>query len=89
MNLAVLAVILAACWYFRSVLAILTIIIILLAQLIDNLVYQPLIYSTSIKSTPLEIFIGLEGLEGGCQKNRQEKDSFHDRGLLFLFSSVG
>jgi predicted PurR-regulated permease PerM len=29
----------------------------LFAQLIDNFVYQPLIYSTSIKSTPLEIFI--------------------------------
>ena len=29
------------------------------AQLIDNFVYQPLIYSTSIKSTPLEIFIVL------------------------------
>lgn len=69
--------------------ALIVLAVMLLAQLIDNLVYQPLIYSTSIKSTPLEIFIGLEGLEGGCQKNRQEKDSFHDRGLLFLFSSVG
>ena len=29
------------------------------AQLIDHFVYQPLIYSTSIKSTPLEIFIVL------------------------------
>lgn len=28
-------------------------------QLVDNFVYQPLIYSTSIKSTPLEIFIVL------------------------------
>lgn len=28
-------------------------------QLIDNFLYQPLIYSTSIKSTPLEIFIVL------------------------------
>ena len=31
-------------------------------QLVDNFVYQPLIYSTSIKSTPLEIFILLCGL---------------------------
>ena len=31
--------------------------VMMLAQLIDNFVYQPLIYSTSIKSTPLEIFI--------------------------------
>ena len=29
------------------------------AQLIDNFIYQPLIYSTSIRSTPLEIFIVL------------------------------
>ena len=28
-------------------------------QLVDNFLYQPLIYSTSIKSTPLEIFIVL------------------------------
>lgn len=33
--------------------------VMLLAQLVDNFVYQPLIYSTSIKSTPLEIFIVL------------------------------
>lgn len=33
--------------------------IMLSAQLIDNFVYQPLIYSTSIKSSPLEIFIVL------------------------------
>jgi predicted PurR-regulated permease PerM len=33
--------------------------VMMLAQLIDNFVYQPLIYSTSIKSTPLEIFIVL------------------------------
>ena len=31
--------------------------VMLVAQLIDNFIYQPLIYSTSIKSTPLEIFI--------------------------------
>ena len=29
------------------------------AQLIDNFIYQPLIYSTSIKASPLEIFIVL------------------------------
>jgi len=29
----------------------------LFTQLVDNFVFQPLIYSTSIKSTPLEIFI--------------------------------
>ena len=29
----------------------------LAAQLVDNFVYQPLIYSTSIKASPLEIFI--------------------------------
>jgi predicted PurR-regulated permease PerM len=28
-------------------------------QLIDNILYQPLIYSTSIKAKPLEIFIVL------------------------------
>jgi len=33
--------------------------IMLTAQLIDNFVYQPLIYSTSIKAHPLEIFIVL------------------------------
>ena len=33
--------------------------VMMLAQLIDNFVYQPLICSTSIKSTPLEIFIVL------------------------------
>ena len=31
--------------------------IMLVVQLIDNFVLQPLIYSTSIQSTPLEIFI--------------------------------
>ena len=29
----------------------------LTAQLIDNFIYQPVIYSTSIKAHPLEIFI--------------------------------
>lgn len=33
--------------------------IMMVTQLVDNFVYQPLIYSTSIKSTPLEIFIVL------------------------------
>ena len=31
----------------------------LAAQLIDNFIYQPVIYSTSIKAHPLEIFIVL------------------------------
>ena len=42
-------------WIFASIL----IAILGFAQLVDNFVYQPLIYSTSIKSTPLEIFIVL------------------------------
>ena len=33
--------------------------VMLFAQLIDNFVYQPLIYSTSIKARPLEIFLVL------------------------------
>ena len=39
--------------------ALIVLAIMLGAQLIDNFIYQPLIYSTSIKSTPLEIFIVL------------------------------
>ena len=39
--------------------ALIVLAIMLAAQFIDNFVYQPLIYSTSIKSTPLEIFIVL------------------------------
>lgn len=39
--------------------ALIVLAVMLGAQLIDNFVYQPLIYSTSIKSTPLEIFIVL------------------------------
>ena len=39
--------------------AIIVLAIMLFTQLIDNFVYQPLIYSTSIKSSPLEIFIVL------------------------------
>ena len=39
--------------------ALIVLAVMLFAQLIDNFVYQPLIYSTSIKSTPLEIFIVL------------------------------
>lgn len=42
-------------WAFTIIL----IAIFCFTQLIDNMVYQPLIYSTSIKSTPLEIFIVL------------------------------
>jgi len=41
------------------VFAFIVLAVMLTAQLIDNFVYQPLIYSTSIKSTPLEIFIVL------------------------------
>lgn len=39
--------------------ALIVLAVMLGAQLIDNFVYQPLIYSSSIKSTPLEIFIVL------------------------------
>ena len=39
--------------------ALIVLAVMLFAQLIDNVVYQPLIYSTSIKATPLEIFIVL------------------------------
>lgn len=42
-------------WVFTVIL----IAIFCFTQLIDNFVYQPLIYSTSIKSKPLEIFIVL------------------------------
>jgi len=42
-------------WVF----ALIILAIMLTAQLIDNFVYQPLIYSTSIKAHPLEIFIVL------------------------------
>ena len=42
-------------WIF----ALIILAIMLAAQLIDNLIYQPLIYSTSIKAHPLEIFIVL------------------------------
>lgn len=42
-------------WVF----ALIIIIIMSAAQLIDNFIYQPLIYSTSIKAHPLEIFIVL------------------------------
>ena len=40
-------------WVF----ALIVLAIMLTAQLVDNFVYQPLIYSTSIQATPLEIFI--------------------------------
>ena len=39
--------------------AIIVFALMLTAQLVDNFVYQPLIYSTSIKAHPLEIFIVL------------------------------
>lgn len=39
--------------------ALIVLAIMLAAQLIDNFIYQPVIYSTSIKATPLEIFIVL------------------------------
>lgn len=42
-------------WVF----ALIVLAVMLAAQLVDNFVYQPIIYSTSIKSTPLEIFIVL------------------------------
>ncbi len=42
-------------WIF----ALIILIIMVAAQLIDNFIYQPLIYSTSIKAHPLEIFIVL------------------------------
>lgn len=42
-------------WAFTTIL----IAIFCFTQLVDNFVYQPLIYSTSIKATPLEIFIVL------------------------------
>ena len=42
-------------WVF----ALIILVIMIAAQLIDNLIYQPLIYSTSIKAHPLEIFIVL------------------------------
>ncbi|MCR5710111.1 MAG: AI-2E family transporter [Bacteroidales bacterium] len=39
--------------------ALVVLAVMLAVQLVDNFVYQPLIYSTSIKATPLEIFIVL------------------------------
>lgn len=39
--------------------ALIVLAVMLTAQLVDNFIYQPLIYSTSIKATPLEIFIVL------------------------------
>ena len=42
-------------WIFTAIL----IAIFCFTQLVDNFIYQPLIYSTSIKSKPLEIFIVL------------------------------
>lgn len=42
-------------WVF----ALIVLVIMLTVQLVDNFIYQPLIYSTSIKAHPLEIFIVL------------------------------
>ena len=42
-------------WFF----ALIVLGIMLTTQLVDNFIYQPLIYSTSIKANPLEIFIVL------------------------------
>lgn len=42
-------------WIF----ALIVLAIMLTAQLVDNFIYQPIIYSTSIKAHPLEIFIVL------------------------------
>ena len=42
-------------WVFAAI----VLAIMLTTQLIDNFVYQPLIYSTSIKASPLEIFVVL------------------------------
>lgn len=42
-------------WWF----ALIVLGLMLAAQLVDNIIYQPLIYSTSIKAHPLEIFIVL------------------------------
>ena len=42
-------------WAFTAIL----IAIFCFTQLVDNILYQPVIYSTSIKSKPLEIFIVL------------------------------
>ena len=39
--------------------ALIVLAVMLATQLVDNFIYQPLIYSTSIKATPLEIFIVL------------------------------
>ena len=40
-------------WIF----ALIVLLIMLAAQMVDNFVYQPLIYSKSIQATPLEVFI--------------------------------
>jgi predicted PurR-regulated permease PerM len=42
-------------WVFAAI----VLIIMLTTQLVDNFIYQPLIYSTSIKASPLEIFVVL------------------------------
>lgn len=42
-------------WVFAAI----VLAIMLTTQLVDNFIYQPLIYSTSIKASPLEIFVVL------------------------------
>ena len=42
-------------WVFAAI----VLVIMLTTQLVDNFIYQPLIYSTSIKASPLEIFVVL------------------------------
>lgn len=42
-------------WVFATI----VLAIMLATQLVDNFIYQPLIYSTSIKASPLEIFVVL------------------------------
>ena len=42
-------------WLF----AVIVLCVMLATQLVDNFIYQPLIYSTSIKASPLEIFVVL------------------------------
>jgi predicted PurR-regulated permease PerM len=42
-------------WVFTAILT----AVLYFTQLVDNFLYQPLIYSTSIKAKPLEIFIVL------------------------------
>ena len=54
-----IGVILAVILKFGAGVGLIVLALMLTTQLIDNFVYQPLIYSTSIKAGPLEIFIVL------------------------------